>query len=79
MKLKSKSNVAKVYRKYVLSYNIFAAQKTLNLLWLPDYLMQLDLLIFCDVLTSGLNTIGIDYDNLVCIHRDSTPTQADYC
>ena len=51
--------------------------------------MQLGLPIFCDVLTSttticnvltsGLNAIDIDYDNLVCIHRDSTRAQADYC
>jgi len=32
----TKSNVAKVYRKYVLSHHIFATQKTLNLLELPD-------------------------------------------
>ncbi|OAI21475.1 hypothetical protein A1359_19310 [Methylomonas lenta] len=32
----TKRNVAKVYRKYVLSYHIFATQKTLNLLGLPD-------------------------------------------
>ncbi len=51
--------------------------------------MQLGLPIFCDVLTStsticnvltsGLNAIDIDYDNLVCLHRDSTQAQADYC
>ena len=51
--------------------------------------MQLGLPIFCDVLTStsticnvltsGLNAIDIDYDNLVRIHRDSTQAQADYC
>ena len=33
----------------------------------------------CNVLTSGLNAIDIDYDNLVCIHRYSTRAQADYC
>ena len=55
--------------------------------WLA--LMQLGLPIFCDVptststicnvLTSGLNAIDIDYDNLVYVHRDSTRALTDYC
>ena len=52
-------------------------------------LMQLSLPIFCDVLTltsticnvltSGLNAIDIDYDILVCVHQDDTRALAYYC
>jgi hypothetical protein len=33
----------------------------------------------CNVLTSGLNAIDIDYDSLVCVHQDDTRALAYYC
>jgi hypothetical protein len=33
----------------------------------------------CNVVTSGLNAIDIDYDILVCVHQDDTRALAYYC